>query len=211
MFMSSRDIEELSPTGNEYVNLMYTFEDIILYVTYDLETYPTVTTQAVTNVENMNVKGNGTLTDGGTANTYGFQYGLTETPTWEISKTTSIEEGTFSLSIYGLEPSTTYYYRAFATNSKGTAYGGWISFTTAASPSYGIYEESNSPTICFYISEDDGHTWGHKYGPYTTDQADIEITKLLVRGSGKKKIKFTSNTLTGISASIMCKLDLKAR
>ena len=53
--------------------------------------------------------------------------------------------------------------------------------------------------------------WGQKHGPYTTDQADIEITKLLVRGSGKKKIKFESDVLTGISASVMVKLDCKAR
>ena len=53
--------------------------------------------------------------------------------------------------------------------------------------------------------------WGQKHGPYTTDQADIEITKLLVRGSGKKKIKFESDVLTGISASVLVQLDLRAR
>jgi len=72
-------------------------------------------------------------------------------------------------------------------------------------------EEDNTATISFYISEDDGKTWGQKHGPYTEDQADIEITKLLVRGSGKKKIKFESDVLTGISASVMVKLDLRAR
>jgi len=110
-----------------------------------------------------------------------------------------------------LLPLTTYYARAYVTNEYGTGYSDWTSFTTTDVPSYGLHEEDNTATICFYISEDDGKTWGQKHGPYTTDQADIEITKLLVRGSGKKKIKFESDVLTGISASVMCKLDLKAR
>ena len=35
--------------------------------------------------------------------------------------------------LYGLEPSTTYYVRAYATNSVGTAYGEQITFKTASS------------------------------------------------------------------------------
>ena len=119
----------------------------ILFVTYDLETYPTVTSQAATNIQNVSVKGNGTLTDGGAATEYGFQYGLTETPTWEVSRTENIEESAFSLNINGLEPSTTYYYRAYATNSKGTAVGGWVSFTTGNLSSYDVYSEANLSLI----------------------------------------------------------------
>jgi len=213
--ISSRDINVNDPSGKEYIGF-YAQEATgasipQLSVTYAVEEYPTVTTQAATVIKDIMCVGNGTLTDGLLATEYGFEYGLTETPTWKIIRNSTISESSFALNISGLTPSTTYYYRAYATNSYGTAYGGWVSFTTSASPSYGIHEESNTATICFYISEDDGMTWGQKHGPYTTDQADIEITKLLVRGSGKKKIKFTSDVLTGISASIMCKLDLKAR
>ena len=38
--------------------------------------------------------------------------------------------GTFTSSITGLTPNTTYYVRAYATNSVGTAYGEELSFTT---------------------------------------------------------------------------------
>ena len=40
--------------------------------------------------------------------------------------------GVFSSSIIGLDPATTYYVRAFATNSVGTSYGNQITFTTAS-------------------------------------------------------------------------------
>jgi len=212
--ISSEDINKSEPTGTDraHFNSANAGENIPrLVVTYAAEGYPTVTTQAATNVGKTYCTANGTLTDGGVATEWGFEYGLSETPTWIITQTGRIGEQSFQVGISGLEPETTYYYRAYCTNSYGTAYGGWVSFTTGTLATYGLYEEDNTATICFYISEDDGMTWGQKHGPYTEDQADIEITKLLVRGSGKKKIKFESDVLTGISASVMCKLDLKAR
>lgn len=214
--ISSRDIDSDIPDGKEEIYFGArtlaggTSHVAKLIVTYDVESYPTVTTQAATNIESVSVKGNGNLTDGGVATEYGFEYGLTETPTWKISSTKNIGEGAFSLNINGLEPSTTYYYRAYATNSKGTAYGGWVSFTTKALPSYGMYEEDNVATICFYVRKVGGK-WSIKHGPYTTDQADIEITKILTEGKGKYQIKFESDVLTGISAGVMCKVDIKAR
>jgi len=42
--------------------------------------------------------------------------------------------GTFSSSMTGLEPGTTYHVRAYATSIQGTAYGADVSFTTAAAP-----------------------------------------------------------------------------
>jgi len=214
--ISSRDIDSLIPSGYEYfticarANQAGTSNVPKLIVTYDVEAYPTVTTQATTNIQDVSVKGNGTLTDGGVATEYGFEYGLTETPTWEVSSTKNIGEGAFSLNVNGLEPGTTYYYRAKATNSKGTAYGSWVSFTTRATPSYGMYEEDNSAKICFYVRKVGGK-WSIKHGPYTTDQSNIEITKILVEGKGKYQIKFESDVLTGISAGVMCKVDIKAR
>ncbi|GAF72785.1 unnamed protein product, partial [marine sediment metagenome] len=77
-------------------------------------------------------------------------------------------------------------------------------------PSYGLYEEDNTATICFYVRKVGGK-WSIKHGPYTTDQSDIEITKILTEGKGKYQIKFESDVLTGISASVMCKVDIKAR
>ena len=74
---------------------------------------------------------NGTLVDdGGEACDCGFEWGETvaygsTTPTQ--SRTTG---QTFSQTIDGLLPNTTYHFRAFATNSAGTSYGADRTFTT---------------------------------------------------------------------------------
>jgi len=67
-------------------------------------------------------------------------------PTPDISgshTTDGIGTGTFNSSITGLIPGTTYYVRAYATNSRGTAYGSELSFTTSTPDVYVTGIESN--------------------------------------------------------------------
>jgi len=45
--------------------------------------------------------------------------------------------GSFSSAINGLNANTTYFVRAYATNSAGTVYGNAVSFTTSATYSLG--------------------------------------------------------------------------
>jgi len=75
---------------------------------------------------------NGTLVDDGALPCQcGFEWGLNTgygTTTPPQSKTTG---ETFSQVIGGLQPGTTYHFRAFATNSVGTSYGADRSFATA--------------------------------------------------------------------------------
>lgn len=61
----------------------------------------------------------------------GICWSTAPAPTVDNNKTTSGPLiGTFSGSITGLQPSTTYYVRAYATNAAGTAYGDELTFTT---------------------------------------------------------------------------------
>jgi len=219
VLMSSRDISETPPTGQEYVT--YNTGTLTLTVTYYLPTEtPTVTTinLACKDRQSTTLTATGNVTSAGGGYTYrGFEYyeytgGIYDSSMYavrEIGRFAST--GEFEMTLYGLKPSIVYYIRAYAGNVFGIDYGDWVLCSTTEVGSYGIYESTTSPTICFYLSEDDGMTWGQKHGPYTTDQADINVTKLLVRGVGKKKIKFTTTALTGISASVMVKLDCKAR
>lgn len=80
-----------------------------------------------------------------------------------------------------------------------------------AYPTTGVVEEDNSPTIKFYISENEGISYNDTFfGGYTTNQKDVDITSLL-SGSGKKMIRFTSGARARLNVHIEVKLDIKAR
>ncbi|MFA5926665.1 MAG: DUF2341 domain-containing protein, partial [Patescibacteria group bacterium] len=99
-------------------------------------TTPTVTTQAATTVLQTTIVANGTTTATGGANATvrGFKYGLTETDTWDSYDSGDFGAEAFTKTITGLTLNTTYYIRAYATNSIGTSYGSYVSFTTSQVP-----------------------------------------------------------------------------
>ena|SRR5258706_9073554 len=108
-----------------------------------LSGFPTVTTQAATSVSGTSATGNGTLVNlGGSAVTAtGFVWSSSTTnPTLADSSVSSgsTTVGTFTASITGLSGTTTYYYRAYATNAIGTAYGDMLTFTTGVVVASGI-------------------------------------------------------------------------
>ena len=97
---------------------------------------PTVTTQAVTGITTTTADGNGNITDLGSTNPtqHGVCWNTSGTPTTADSKTSDgavAATGTFTSNVTGLSPKTTYYVRAYATNTAGTSYGNQVSFTTS--------------------------------------------------------------------------------
>jgi hypothetical protein len=98
-------------------------------------TLPTVTTAAVTNIAQTTATSGGTVTsDGGaTVTARGVCWSTSPNPTTAGSHTTDgAGTGTFVSYVTGLTPNTSYYIRAYATNSIGTAYGNELTFTTLA-------------------------------------------------------------------------------
>src|SRR5664280_1723980 len=96
---------------------------------------PTITTTAITSITLTTAVSGGNVTaDGGGAITArGVCWATASGPTVTNSFTTdSTGTGNFTSNLTGLLPATTYYIRAYATNSAGTAYGNEISFTTAS-------------------------------------------------------------------------------
>ena len=96
---------------------------------------PTLTTAAITSVTLTSaVTGGNISTDGGGAITAkGVCYATTTGPTISSSKTTDgTGAGSFTSNISGLTPGVTYYVRAYATNSAGTAYGNELQFITTS-------------------------------------------------------------------------------
>ncbi len=72
---------------------------------------------------------------------------------------------------------------------------------------YGLFEESNSPTVHYHI--DNGAGYGGASANYTTDQLDLDISGLL-SGVGWKTIRFDTNLRCRIFAIIELKLDINA-
>ena len=100
----------------------------------DTVSVPTVTTAAVTNITSTFATSGGNVTDdgGATVTTRGVCWSSSQNPTISDSHTTDGSgTGSFTSSLAGLTPNTTYYVRAYATNSAGTAYGNEVSFITA--------------------------------------------------------------------------------
>ncbi len=100
-----------------------------------LANLPTATTTSATSITATTATSGGNVTaDGGGAVTArGVCWSTNANPTTANSKTSDgTGTGSFTSSITGLIPNTTYNIRAYATNSVGTAYGSNLSFTTTA-------------------------------------------------------------------------------
>ncbi|MEI7830682.1 MAG: fibronectin type III domain-containing protein [Prolixibacteraceae bacterium] len=110
---------------------------------------PTVTTTAVSSITSTTATSGGSISsDGGAAiSAKGVCWSTTTGPTIALATKTSDGTGTaaFTSSITGLSTNTTYYVRAFATNSIGTSYGSEISFKT--SPGLPVLTTTAASTI----------------------------------------------------------------
>ncbi len=90
--------------------------------------------------------------DGGTGITVrGVCWGTEPNPDISCSKSTNGRgKGTFTCTLAGLRPNTLYCSRAFATNSKGTAYGGEIRFTTNSAKAPVVITIVNPSSISYF-------------------------------------------------------------
>ena len=93
----------------------------------------TLITTAVTSVTSSTASSGGNITDngGGSVTVRGVCWSTSPSPTTGDNKSTNgTGTGSFTSNMTGLNPETTYYVRAYATNGHGTAYGSVLSFTT---------------------------------------------------------------------------------
>jgi hypothetical protein len=144
-------------------------------------TTPTVTTTSITNILNTSATSGGNVTSdvGASVTARGVCWSTSPNPTIANSKTTNgTGTGAFTSNITGLSLGTTYYVRAYATNSMGTSYGSSSSFTTTRMPSVVTVSIDNidftTATVSANVTNDNGYAvtergvcWGTSANPTT--------------------------------------------
>jgi hypothetical protein len=143
--------------------------------------------------------GNVTSDGGATVTARGVCYGTSSNPTTPCTSDGS-GTGVFKSSLSDLDPSTLYYYRAFATNSIGTSYGSNLNFTTSAdvtppsrsagSPSSALDPGTTSTTLSLTTTENATC----KYST-TADVAYSSMTNEFLTTGGTSQ----STTISGLS------------
>lgn len=130
-------LSNLSYATKYYARAYATSEDGTVYgeeVTFTtLPVVPTLTTADITEVTGNSATGGGnvTVTGGADVTARGIVFGTQQNPTLANSKTEDGEGGgEFTSLLTGLTGNTTYYVRAYATNSAGIGYGPQVTFTT---------------------------------------------------------------------------------
>jgi hypothetical protein len=151
-------------------------------VSFTTDANLTVTTQAVTDITKTTATGNGNITALGGANVTerGIYYSTTDgfangTGTKVSTTGNWSSTGAFTQAITGLSLNTTYYVKAFATNSNGTAYGSQVSFTTLNNVTTTTYTYTGSHqywTVPSGVSQITVKVWGAggggRTGSYST-------------------------------------------
>jgi hypothetical protein len=129
---------------------------------------PNVTTTAITSITATSAISGGNVTSqgGSIVTARGVCYSTSPNPTLSNSFTTnSAGTGTFTSNLTGLLPNTTYYVRAYATNSFGTFYGIQRTFTTLTAPSVLIGQSFQGGVVGYiYQPGDPGYVAGETHG-----------------------------------------------
>ncbi|MCK4346431.1 MAG: hypothetical protein KAX05_14200 [Bacteroidales bacterium] len=210
----STSVTGLQPTTTYYVRAYAINSEGIAYgsqvsfTTGQSATIPTVTTSSPSDITETSATVGGNVTDNGgaTVTERGVCWSTSENPeTTDNKKQVGSGTGSFSTSVTGLQPTTTYYVRAYAINSEGIAYGSQVSFTTGQSATIPTVTTSSlsditetSATVGGNVTDNGGATVTER-GIYYSTSASPETTgtKLQI-GSGTGTF---STSLTGLTAS----------
>ena len=163
---------------------------------------PTVQTSEATNItgSSATLVGNVTSDGGATVTERGFVYG---TSADNLSQNVQSGSGTgsFTKAITGLSHSTTYYYKAYATNAIGTNYGEVKQFTTS-SPSMPTVQTNaasgitmTGATLNGNVTADGGATVTARGFVYGTSASNLSQTVQSGSGSGSFTVTITDLAL----------------
>jgi len=192
----------INTTGTGYGNELS-------FTTTSSGSFPSLTTTAASGISQTTASSGGNVTaDGGsTVTARGICYATTQNPTLSNTVVNSGSgTGVFTSSLSGLTPNTTYYIRAFATNSNGTNFGTQVSFTTLSSITFPILTTntvtsitSTSATSGGNITSDGGATVTARGVCYATTQNPTTSNTVITSGSGTGTF---SVSITGLTSGV---------
>jgi parallel beta-helix repeat protein len=165
---------------------------------------PTVTTQAVSGIGTTSATGNGTITSLGANNptAHGVCWNTSGTPTISDNikdNGAASATGSFTASMTGLSPGTTYHVRAFATNTVGTSYGADLTFTahTVAAGTYYVNVSTGSDSN----NGSSGAPWKTLHHAIAQINGGAAGTYILIMAAGTYKVGDSGETDTAIILS----------
>ncbi len=137
----STTLPNLAPNTTYYMRAFATNEvgtgygSEIKVTTFSGTAIPTVTTIPISEITSTTAKSGGIVTGdcGSVVTARGVVWSTSPNPTISLTTKTSNGSGigSFTSSLTGLTPNTTYYVKAYATNSSGTGYGDEVTFKTS--------------------------------------------------------------------------------
>ena len=153
-------------TSLTYSTSMYRYWGCSVRPVLDKATLPTV----VASVENYTEKSSIVKTFVSSSieiTEQGFYWGTNADPSETDNKVVLENEvGYKKNALFGLTPNTTYYVKAYATNSKGISYSKVVSFTTLENPKEYEYVDLGLPSGLMWATHNVGSATPEKYGNY---------------------------------------------
>ena len=181
-------------------------------VTVTVSSVPTVTTDVISAIAATTATGGGNVTaDGGsTVTARGVCWSTSQNPVATGSHTTDGSgTGTFTSSITGLTAGTTYYVRAYATNSMGTGYGTQVSFTPFQLGSFPNINKTYGDPPFTLVNPTSASPGAFSYTSGNTDVATVSGNTVTITQAGTSTITATQAASGGYgSASTNCLLTV---